>query len=759
MKSIPSFQLPSPKANHRNAGLVDASRSWILAGGSFHVCVAVLVFSAALQAQQPPPRARQAFTSTATAILVDVVVRDKNGRPVTDLSAPDFQIFEEGIPQKVESFTRVSHGGGIGVGVSWRAPDRTVSVKTEHAAAAVSEPDAPPEEATTALVFDHLSAESLRLAQKATLDYVPLTGDSSVRVGVFATDPGVRVVQPYTTDRAAVRRAVTDIVAADESYQEQTAERSDELMERRKALQGGTGGADGASVTGFGAALASNAADVGQRQNELKLIQTELNMIRSFDNFERSNKGYDTSLALLGVVQSLAAYPGRKTIVLFSEGLPVTPSLSAKLDFVIDAANRANVTAYAVDAKGLRTNSTLTATRKEMQNFVDDRLAQNGTGSDRTEQPLTMAFERVEDTLKLDSRSGLARLANDTGGFLVEQSNNLTAAFQRIDEDNQFHYLLTYAPRNDVFDGKFRAIHVKVDRPGAQVFARKGYRALRAGRTIDAGSFELPALAMLDRTPLPNAFPVHAGGFSFPDPARPGLTPVLVHVSTDSLRFNIDRQRSTYSAQAAIVVRIRDAKGREAQTISQQYMLSGDAKDLDAARKGDILFYREPELPPGVYTMEAIVFDATAQQGSAREATISVPAASASPFGVSSLLIVNRAEELKDRPAAPGPLFVGRTLLYPNVGEPIRKSAGAELPFYFTVYGNVQGVTASAQLLKNGAVVAEAPIQLSAPNGAQIQQVGRIPIAGLPPGTYELHISVANGLRQLSRSAFFTLQE
>ena len=143
-----------------------------------------------------------------------------------------------------------------------------------------------------------------------------------------------------------------------------------------------------------------------------------------------------------------------------------------------------------------------------------------------------MAFERVEDTLKLDSRTGLARLAEETGGFLVEQTNDLRSAFQRIDEDNQFHYLLTYSPRNAAFDGKFRAIQVKVHRPGTQVFARKGYRAVRNGHAVDSTGYELPALAMLERTPLPNAFPVHAAGFNFPDPGRPGLTPVLVHVDT-----------------------------------------------------------------------------------------------------------------------------------------------------------------------------------------------------------------------------------
>ena len=146
----------------------------------------------------------------------------------------------------------------------------------------------------------------------------------------------------------------------------------------------------------------------------------------------------------------------------------MSPALSAQLDAVIDAANRANVTTYAVDANGLRTRSgDRRRSRRRWTASPRIGFGQLATGSDRTEQPLTMAFERVEDTLRLDSRTGLARLAEDTGGFLVEQSNDLSSAFRRIDEDNQFHYLLTYSPSNTTFDGKFRAIRVKVRRPSA----------------------------------------------------------------------------------------------------------------------------------------------------------------------------------------------------------------------------------------------------------------------------------------------------
>ena len=80
--------------------------------------------------------------------------------------------------QKVDTFTRVSRGGGIGVGVAWKSPGtdgRRHALTADAASGSLPARRRP----TTALVFDHLSSESLRLAQRATLDYMPMTGASS----------------------------------------------------------------------------------------------------------------------------------------------------------------------------------------------------------------------------------------------------------------------------------------------------------------------------------------------------------------------------------------------------------------------------------------------------------------------------------------------------------------------------------------------------------------------------------------------------
>ena len=80
------------------------------------------------QSEPVRPSDRQSFSSATTAILVDVVVRDRKGHPVTDMNAAEFSLYEDGTPQKIDTFTRVTRGGGIGVNVRWKRPGSTVTI-------------------------------------------------------------------------------------------------------------------------------------------------------------------------------------------------------------------------------------------------------------------------------------------------------------------------------------------------------------------------------------------------------------------------------------------------------------------------------------------------------------------------------------------------------------------------------------------------------------------------------------------------------
>jgi VWFA-related protein len=724
-----------------------------LLAGSIHV-----------SGQQRPADAReQSYLARATAVLVDVVVRDKQGRPVLDLKADDFEIAEDSVPQQIGSFTLVSRGTGLGIGVRVKKDDpTTVVTPTGPAPVANEAPDTP---AVVAMVFDALSPEALRLCQRAALNNIRMVGETKARMAVFSTEPFVRVIQRYTTDPALLRLGIEHLTPTGTEVKDTREAKLAEVRQRLKQLE--SSGLDPLSSpsASAGGAAASSLGAIGQTEVERRLAQGEMRMVQAFESLDRDHRGYSTTNSIIAVLESMAFMPGRKSVVFFSEGLPASPALQSQLQSLIETANRSNITIYAVDANGLRVMSSTTETRREVEALADERLRQVASGIDYTEGPLTRGMERTEDLLRYNNEGGLQLMAADTGGFLIQGTNDIGTAFRRIDEDMRFHYLLTYAPQNDVMDGKFRTISVKVRRPDVIVFARKGYRAVRAPTGVPVMAYEAPALAMLDANPLPNAFPSQASAFAFPEADRPGLTPVVVRVTTDRLAFQVDEKKTTYSAQAAVVVRVRDTGGQIVQKLSQQYVLTGDAKDIEAAKKGEILFYREPELPSGAYQFETIVYDAIAEKASARVSTVVVPGPDSPRLRMSSLVLVSRTEQTPGRaaqkPDRTPPFYYGDTLLYPNVGEPLVRGRDESLSFYFVVYPVPGRCACSAriELLRNGNPIAAAPRELPTTDTTRLQHVGNLPIADLPAGTYELRVTVTDSQDQQTRTAFFTVKD
>jgi VWFA-related protein len=730
--------------------------------------LAVLPFAVLLQpalggAQQPAEdRKDPAYASRATAVLVDVVVRNRQGRPVLDLKSEDFEVLEDNVRQDVGSFTLVQRGGGLGIDVRLRQPPgETTAVVSGTGSTSGEAAGAESVPGVMALVFDSLSPQSLTMCQRATRDYVKMSGGADDRIGVFVTDPYVRVLQGYTREPALIRSALQRLMASGTEMQSARADRLEQLRARRAEMDvsGLDMVANTAARTG---GLGQSSTAIGQAKVDRQLLQGEMRTLQAFESIDRDHRGYGTTDSLMAVLESMAFMPGRKSVVFFSEGLPASPAMQSDLQSVIESANRANITVYAVDASGLRILSGTSETRKEIQAAGDERLRQvvadafeSGNG------PLMKVLERTEDLMRFDNQGGLARLAEDTGGFLVRDTNNIADGFKRIDEDVRFHYLLTYSPQKDVLDGKFRTISVKVKRPDTTVYARKGYRAVRTSGTAPLFSYEAPALVMLDGDTLPNAFPSRVGAFMFPEKDRPGLTPIVVRVMTDALRFDVDAKRATYNAQAAVVVRIRDANGQVVQKLSQQYVLSGAAAELAAARTGEILFYREADLPAGAYQVESLVYDAIAEKGSGRMSTVVVPGEQSMPLRMSSLVLVSRSEKTPAKTSAAGektpPFYYGDVLLYPNLGEPLRRED--RLSFYFVVYP-VPGRCACEMrvaLLRNGQSLGETTRALQPTGDTRLPHLAQLPIENLTPGTYELRVTVTDTVDQQSRSTFFTV--
>jgi VWFA-related protein len=423
-----------------------------------------------LPAQQQPTTVR-----TVTAgVLVDVTVVDKDGHPVTDLTASDFEVSEDGKAQQIISATLMRNGvpARIAAGASPRASSSQPA--TSAPAGTLGAPP-PPIPTVTAILFDSLSADARPFAVKAAAQFVSSMALPTEYGGVFQSGLSLNTVQPFT-NRTADLRAAIDRVAI-------TPTSNLSVDEERKRASLRTQGLDPATPVTGGAEYGQGWTTVAEREQRLYggggdpsenlLTQMALRMEDGYKHFLSEYEGDGALSGLRSAVTEMAPLPGRKSILYFTEELPITSRLKSKFDALIGEANRANISVYTVDAAGLRVHS------KEQEVGQGVKLSgDQGLGdARRSDGGWTKDLEQQEQNLTSRPAAVLSRLANETGGFMIDNTNDLGKGVARMQVERTTYYLLGYQPTNAAADGKFRKLSVKVKRSKYTVRARPGYVA------------------------------------------------------------------------------------------------------------------------------------------------------------------------------------------------------------------------------------------------------------------------------------------
>jgi hypothetical protein len=250
---------------------------------------------------------------------------------------------------------------------------------------------------------------------------------------------------------------------------------------------------------------------------------------------------------------------------------------------------------------------------------------------------------------------------------------------------------------------------------------------------------------------------------AFPQAGPTARVPVLVRVPGRFPKYApAPGQEGVMAADLAVVVRVRNEYHQEVSRVSQHYQLSAPAAKVDNARAGDILFYRDTELPAGKYTLDAVAYDASAAAASVKSFAFEVPAPGGSGASLSSLVVIDHVEKVPAAERDPrNPLYFGEMLVYPNLGDPLRKSTAKALGFYFTARGPANARKAHLEVVRDGQVTAAMPLQLSAPDATGlIQHAGTLALDGFVPGTYEMRVALLAGTERLaSRTTTFTVAE
>jgi len=677
-------------------------------------------------------------------VLIDAVIKDKKGRAIKDLAATDFEIYEDGVRQQVESFRLVTRGAEA----EGDSGDKSKKPRQEPGTASANLPvEGVP---AVALVFDRLSPDGRARARDAALSYIGKEQSASDFIGVFAVDLSLHVLQPFTTNRQLVRAAIENASSQSSSSFASNSEEVRRLSERQAVLEraaDSTSGTDARDATAIA---------------EQSLNQMSMQILETFERMERDQQGYATTNGLLAVVNSMRRIEGRKAIIFLSEGIAIPPNVQQFFRSVISNANRANVSVYTVDAAGLRAQSSLDETRNEVQAIATRRQRQVASGlEDRSGQPMSRVLERNEDVLMLNPESGLGQLADQTGGFLVSKTNDPGARLRQVNDDLHTYYVLSYVPKNQSYDGRFRQIDLKLHRSGVEVQMRKGYYAINSIDASPVLAYEASALAALNNPNRPSSFPLYADGFNFPAAEKPDLVSVIVEVPPGVVTYVRDSGK-LYRTDFSIVALIRDGSRRVVRKLSNQYALSEPADQIEKAKRGEILFYREAGLPPGKYTIDVAAVDAIANKSSVISGSFEVASGDTAKLRMSSLAILKRAEQIPPDQSKSNPFKYGEVLVYPNLGEELHKATDKQLAFFLTAYA-ARGKTAAPRLTievkQQGSTLSRALVVLPPPdNTGRIQYASALSIEKLPPGDYELTATVSDGASSATRSKKFRLQ-
>jgi VWFA-related protein len=400
------------------------------------------------QAPQSPPSVT--FQVEVNYVDVDAIVTDENGNFVPGLTQDDFEVFEDGKPQKVEMFSYVE--------LPVERSDRFLILGRPVSSDARSNRRAF-EGRVYVLVLDDLDISPLRtsLVKKSAREFVEQHLGANDLAAVVYTSGRTDATQDFTNDRGLLLAAIDKFVgrrlrsaaveALERHYHKELTrlDRPDDYVESGSAIKD--------------TAAPIDIRDLEREQRALAVLDT----LRNLGEFMSGVRGR------------------RKAVLLFSEGLEMPMSeiygLHTPTDVVgaikdaITSAARSNVSFFTLDPRGL---IGMTSDYIELSGSAAPNVATGVFGSQNAQQGLLTEMKLSQDSLRT--------LAEETGGFAAVNQNTLSSAFTRIVDANSRYYVLGYYPPKHERDGRFHKIEVRVKRPGLRVSARKGYASPR-GKT------------------------------------------------------------------------------------------------------------------------------------------------------------------------------------------------------------------------------------------------------------------------------------
>jgi VWFA-related protein len=571
-----------------------------------------------------------------TLVQIDVTVTDSKGRPVTDLKAEDFEVLQDSRPQQVTNCSYVV-----------AQPEETTPSKPKNAPA---EPPAPPPKLkpdqvrrAIALVADDLtlsfnSAVRVRDALKKFVDEQVQPGDL---VAVIRTGAGMGALQQFTNDKRQLYAAI-DRVRWKPGYGEINTFAPVTTDPARVTLADGKRESPGSSDSAK--PYASKATDL---TNTFGVRGAALD---SAETFRQEVFAIGTLGALGYLVRGLKDLPGRKSVVLFSDALRISNReqnvvrVQQALNNLTDLANRASVSFYTIDARGLEVLG-LTAADDLAGDF--EKADQTGKLNTDYVQFLKKTESGLADRSRefFESQEGLAYLADRTGGFFTKNSNDLSRGVRRALQDQAGYYLIGFVPDESTFKSKngtreFHNIEVRVKRPGLRVRTRTGFYGLADEESRPLrGNTAREMLAALASPFTTGDIRVRMTSQFFQEPKGGAFVDALLHIDARDLTFEetVNGWRKVTFEVAAFTF---GDNGKVVDQSDRSYSVSMSEKDYKHTL-GTGIFYRInlPIKKPGAYQLRTAVRDRTSKKLGSANQFIEVPNVKLGKLALSGLIV------------------------------------------------------------------------------------------------------------------------
>jgi VWFA-related protein len=413
------------------------------------------------------PEAGLTLHVNVNAVLVPVVVRDKNGQSIGDLHRQDFLVFDDGKSRPISGFLIEKYATPRKARLSAETPE--TGTQTMNSAQEMALPAR-----FTVFLFDdlHLTADQTAYAQKAAIQTLDDALGGSGLAAVVTTSG--KINSGLTGVRTTLIHAI-NAVRPDLIYRPDSAEcpklnyyQADLIVNKHDptaiadAVQKFQTVCSPIRDRNIAGGMSASANEMTDSMNSDPLADAARRSVELSARLELQRAGQDllTTYASVGeIVKKMGSLPGERSMILISPGFPPVDAEEREAESrLINLADQSGVTIDALDARG-----------------VSPAGLQAEDGANEVRNPVLAGLYRQRQMQS--EQNSIWDLADGTGGIFFHDNNDLAAGFRELLKAPETLYLLEIPIDGVKRNGAWHQLSVKTDRPAAEVQARHGYFA------------------------------------------------------------------------------------------------------------------------------------------------------------------------------------------------------------------------------------------------------------------------------------------